>query len=106
VEIHAGLFEGCTEAIGESGAFTFHAGNEVCLYPIASAERGTAWLKLTARGRAGHGSKANADNAVAKLADAVSRIADDRWPVPLIPTVRAAILPPAQSAGGGGGLVA
>jgi acetylornithine deacetylase/succinyl-diaminopimelate desuccinylase-like protein len=99
VENHADLFDGCTEAIGESGAFTFHAGNEVRLYPIASAERGTAWLKLTARGRAGHGSKANADNAVAKLAHAVTRIADYRWPVRLIPTVRAAISALAQSAG-------
>ena len=26
VEQHPELFEGCTEAIGESGAFTFHAG--------------------------------------------------------------------------------
>jgi len=26
VERHPGLFEGCTEAVGESGAFTFHAG--------------------------------------------------------------------------------
>ena len=69
------LFEGCTEAIGESGAFTFHAGNGLRLYPVASAERGTAWLKLTARGRAGHGSKANPDNAVARIGAAVARIA-------------------------------
>ncbi len=98
VQNHAVLFDGCTEAIGESGAFTFHAGNEVRLYPVASAERGTAWLKLTARGRAGHGSRANPDNAVAKLAHAVARIADYRWPVRLIPTVRAAISALAESA--------
>jgi len=85
------LFDGCTEAIGESGAFTFHAGNGVRLYPVASAERGTAWLKLTAHGRAGHGSKANPDNAVAKIAGAVARISAHRWPVRLTPTVRAAI---------------
>ena len=85
------LFDGCTEAIGESGAFTFHAGNGVRLYPVASAERGTAWLKLTAHGRAGHGSKANPDNAVAKIAGAVARISVHRWPVRLTPTVRAAI---------------
>jgi acetylornithine deacetylase/succinyl-diaminopimelate desuccinylase-like protein len=85
------LFDGCTEGISESGAFTFHAGNGVRLYPVASAERGTAWLKLTARGRAGHGSKANPDNAVAKIASAVARISAYQWPVRLIPTVRAAI---------------
>jgi acetylornithine deacetylase/succinyl-diaminopimelate desuccinylase-like protein len=88
---HPGLFEGCTEAVGESGGFTFHAGNGVRLYPVASAERGTAWLRLTAHGRAGHGSKPNPDNAVARLAGAVARIAAYRWPVRLIPTVRAAI---------------
>src|SRR3984957_5791844 len=40
VERHAELFEGCTEAVGESGAFTFYAGPGQRLYPIASAERG------------------------------------------------------------------
>ena len=91
VEQHPGLFEGCTEAIGESGAFTFHAGDGQRLYPVASAERGTAWLKLTARGRAGHGSKPNPENAVVRLSAAVARIGAHSWPVRLIPTVRAAI---------------
>jgi acetylornithine deacetylase/succinyl-diaminopimelate desuccinylase-like protein len=99
VESRPDLFEGCTEAIGESGAFTFLAGNGLRLYPVASAERGTAWLKLTARGRAGHGSKANPDNAVARLAEAVARVAAYQWPVRLIPTVRAAICAIAQAAG-------
>jgi acetylornithine deacetylase/succinyl-diaminopimelate desuccinylase-like protein len=91
VERHPELFEGCTEAIGESGAFTFHAGPGLRLYPIASAERGTAWLKLTARGRAGHGSKPNSQNAVTRLAGAVTRIGAHTWPLRLIPTVRAAV---------------
>ncbi|KUL54768.1 hypothetical protein ADL22_02570 [Streptomyces sp. NRRL F-4489] len=88
---HAGLFEGCTEGISESGAFTFHAGDGMRIYPVAAGERGTAWLKLTALGRAGHGSKINNDNAVSRLADAVSRIGAHRWPVRLTPTVRAAL---------------
>jgi acetylornithine deacetylase/succinyl-diaminopimelate desuccinylase-like protein len=91
VERHPELFEGCTQAIGESGAFTFHAGPGRRLYPIASAERGTAWLKLTARGRAGHGAKPHPENAVTRLGAAVTRIGTYRWPVRLIPTVRAAI---------------
>jgi acetylornithine deacetylase/succinyl-diaminopimelate desuccinylase-like protein len=98
VERHPELFEGCTEAVGESGAFTFHAAGQR-LYPIASAERGTAWLRLTARGRAGHGSKPNAANAVTRLAAAVARIGTYRWPVRLIPTVRAAIEAIAAAAG-------
>jgi len=88
---HPGLFEGCTEAVGESGGFTFHAGDGLRLYPLASAERGTAWLRLTAHGRAGHGSKPNPANAVARLAGAVTRIAGHQWPVRLIPTVQAAL---------------
>ncbi|MGW4031480.1 M20/M25/M40 family metallo-hydrolase [Streptomyces sp. NPDC004838] len=88
---HAALFEGCTEGISESGAFTFHAGPGMTLYPIAAGERGTAWLKLTAHGRAGHGSKVNRANAVSRLAAAVARIGDHRWPVRLTPTVRAAL---------------
>jgi acetylornithine deacetylase/succinyl-diaminopimelate desuccinylase-like protein len=91
VEEHPNLFENCTEAIGESGAFTFHAAGGKRLYPVASAERGTAWLKLTARGTAGHGAKPNADNAVTKLSRAITRIGEYQWPVRLIPTVRAAV---------------
>ncbi|ATL86340.1 M20/M25/M40 family metallo-hydrolase [Streptomyces malaysiensis] len=90
-ESHAELFEGCTEGISESGAFTFHAGPGMRIYPIASGERGTAWLKLTAHGRAGHGSKVNRDNAVSRLAAAVARIGEHRWPVRLTPTVKAAL---------------
>ncbi|GBQ02653.1 hypothetical protein SSP531S_41130 [Streptomyces spongiicola] len=88
---HPDLFEGCTEGIGESGAFTFHAGPGTALYPVGAGERGTAWLKLTARGRAGHGSKVNGSNAVTRLAAAVSRIGEYEWPVRLTPTVRAAL---------------
>ncbi|MGG8409197.1 M20/M25/M40 family metallo-hydrolase [Streptomyces sp. 12297] len=88
---HPGLFEGCTEGLSESGAFTVHPYPGLALYPVAAGERGTAWLKLTAHGTTGHGSKPNPANAVSRLAHAVSRIADHPWPVRLTPTVRAAI---------------
>ncbi|MEV7062791.1 M20/M25/M40 family metallo-hydrolase [Streptomyces collinus] len=88
---HPGLFEGCTEGVSESGAFTFHDGDGRQIYPIAAGERGTAWLKLTARGRAGHGSKVNRDNAVTHLAGAIARIGAHEWPLRLTPTVRAAL---------------
>ncbi|WP_415953632.1 M20/M25/M40 family metallo-hydrolase [Streptomyces sp. KLOTTS4A1] len=90
-ERHASLFEGCTEGISESGAFTFHAAPGMSLYPIGAGERGTGWLKLTARGRAGHGSKVNRANAVTHLAQAISRIGEYEWPVRLTSTVRAAL---------------
>ncbi|GGW25731.1 MULTISPECIES: M20/M25/M40 family metallo-hydrolase [Streptomyces] len=88
---HPHLFEGCTEGISESGAFTFHDGAGREIYPIAAGERGTGWLKLTARGRAGHGSKVNRENAVTRLAAAITRIGEHEWPLRLTPTVTAAL---------------
>ncbi|MCH0563420.1 MULTISPECIES: M20/M25/M40 family metallo-hydrolase [unclassified Streptomyces] len=88
---HSELFEGCTEGVGESGAFTFHDGGGRQIYPIAAGERGTGWLRLSARGRAGHGSKVNRENAVTRLAAAITRIGEHRWPLRLTPTVRAAL---------------
>ncbi len=90
-ERHGELFAGCTEGVSESGGFTFHGGGGLRIYPVGAGERGTAWLRLTARGRAGHGSKANPRNAVVMLAEAVARIGRHRWPVRLVPTVRAAL---------------
>jgi acetylornithine deacetylase/succinyl-diaminopimelate desuccinylase-like protein len=91
VDRYAMLFEGCSEGISESGAFTLHDGQGRQIYPVAAGERGTAWLRLTARGRAGHGSRVNRDNAVTKLAAAITRIGEYEWPVRLTPTVRAAL---------------
>jgi acetylornithine deacetylase/succinyl-diaminopimelate desuccinylase-like protein len=88
---HPDLFDGCTEGISESGAYTFHAGDALRIYPVAAGERGTAWLKLTARGKAGHGSKVNGDNAVSHLAAAIARIGAYQWPVRLTGTVEAAL---------------
>jgi acetylornithine deacetylase/succinyl-diaminopimelate desuccinylase-like protein len=85
---HRGYFEGCAEAISESGGFSVEEGG-ARIYPVATGERGTAWMRLTARGTAGHGSKPAPDNAVAEIAHAVSRIASYRWPVRLTPGVRA-----------------
>ncbi|WP_116244459.1 M20/M25/M40 family metallo-hydrolase [Nocardiopsis sp. FIRDI 009] len=95
VREHAHLFEGCRVGIGERGGHTVHArtaaGRAVRLYPIAAAERGSAWLTLRARGTAGHGSRPPADNAVGALAAAVARIDAHRWPLHLTPVTRAAI---------------
>ncbi|UQX05220.1 M20/M25/M40 family metallo-hydrolase [Streptomyces sp. RerS4] len=88
---HPHLFEGCTEGLSESGAFTLHTGPGRALYPIAAGERGTGWLKLTAHGTAGHGSKPNRANAVSRLAGAVARIGAHEWPVRLTDTVAACI---------------
>jgi acetylornithine deacetylase/succinyl-diaminopimelate desuccinylase-like protein len=48
-----------------------------------------AWLRLTARGRAGHGSMLNPDNAVTELAETVAALGRHEWPERLIPTTQA-----------------
>jgi acetylornithine deacetylase/succinyl-diaminopimelate desuccinylase-like protein len=55
---------------------------------LQTAEKGLSWLKLTASGRAGHGSQTNTDNAVTQLARAVSRIGEHKWPIELTDTTR------------------
>jgi acetylornithine deacetylase/succinyl-diaminopimelate desuccinylase-like protein len=91
VREHPDLFEGVTSAIGESGGHAVHLPDNTRLYPIATGERGSAWLDLKAVGPAGHGSKNNPDNAVAALARAVTRLADHQWPIHLGPAVSALI---------------
>ena len=74
------LFEGATEAISEVGGFSGEiAGQRV--YYVQTAEKGLAWLRLLAHGRAGHGSQINTDNAVTRLAGAVARIGEHPWPI-------------------------
>ncbi|WP_034087479.1 M20/M25/M40 family metallo-hydrolase [Streptacidiphilus albus] len=92
VRHHPELFEGCTEGISESGAYTVHTAAGQRLYPVGAGERGTGWLRLEARGTAGHGSKPNPANAVTRLSAAMTRIGEHRWPVRITPTVRAALL--------------
>jgi len=79
VEERPEVLEGCTEAIGEVGGFSTEVGGRR-LYLIESGEKGIAWLRLTARGTAGHGSMKSPDNAVVHLAKAVAALADHDWP--------------------------
>ncbi|MEO7288913.1 MAG: M20/M25/M40 family metallo-hydrolase [Jatrophihabitantaceae bacterium] len=91
VERHPELFEGVRAAVGESGGYATHLPDGSRLYPIAAAERGSAWLRLTAHGVAGHGSRRNPNNPVSHLARALSRLADHEFPVRLSPAVAALI---------------
>ncbi len=88
VDNHPELFEGVTEAIGEVGGFSATIGGRR-LYLIQAAEKGIAWLRLIARGTAGHGSMLQRDNAVTEIAEAVARIGRYEWPVRLTPPVQA-----------------
>ena len=85
---HPELFEGCTEAISEVGGYSYEINPELRLYLIETAQKGLAWMRLHARGQAGHGSMLNTDNAVTRIAQAVARIGEHEFPVTLTPTVR------------------
>jgi acetylornithine deacetylase/succinyl-diaminopimelate desuccinylase-like protein len=98
VENHADLFDGVTEAVGEVGGFSLTLGRQR-LYLLQVAEKGMAWMRLTARGTAGHGSMINRDNAVTELAEAIGRLGRHEWPVRLLPSVRAFLEGAAQALG-------
>jgi len=80
VDSHPGEFEGISEAIGEVGGFSVTIGGKR-LYLLQTAEKGMAWMRMTAQGTAGHGSMINSDNAVTELAEAIARIGRHEWPV-------------------------
>jgi acetylornithine deacetylase/succinyl-diaminopimelate desuccinylase-like protein len=88
VDHHPEVFEGCTEAIGEVGGFSFTVAEDLRLYLIETAEKGLTWLRLLAKGRPGHGSMIHDDNAVTALAEAVARVGRHRFPVAMTDTVR------------------
>jgi acetylornithine deacetylase/succinyl-diaminopimelate desuccinylase-like protein len=95
---HPDEFEGCTEAVGEVGGFSATVLGRR-MYLIEAAEKGMAWMRLRARGRAGHGSMINKDNAVTELATAVARIGAHQWPVRLTPTMQTLLASVAELAG-------
>lgn len=74
------IFEGYSEAISEVGGFSVTITGESRLYLIEAAQKGIQWVRLTAKGSAGHGSFINKDNAITKVSDAVSRIGNYEWP--------------------------
>ncbi|WP_203337928.1 M20/M25/M40 family metallo-hydrolase [Nocardioides limicola] len=98
VENHADELAHCSEAVGEVGGFSTTVRGQR-LYLIEAAEKGMAWLRLTARGRAGHGSMINDDNAITRLATAVARIGTHEWPVRLTPAMQTLLASVAELAG-------
>lgn len=97
------LFEGVTEAIGEVGGFSLTVprkdGGERRLYLIETAEKGLSWMRLTARGRAGHGSMVHDDNAVTAIAGAVDRLGRHQFPLVLNPAVEQFLTAVAEETG-------
>lgn len=90
------IFEGITEAISEVGGYSItlpvdeaHGGGDQRAYLLQTAEKGYAWGRLVARGRAGHGSVPNDDSAIVHLARAIAAIDDHEFPQQYVASVRA-----------------
>ena len=97
------LFDGVTEAIGEVGGFSLtiprREGGERTLYLIETAEKAMLWMRLTARGRAGHGSMIHDNNAVTAVAEAVAKLGKHQFPVILTDSVEQFLTAVAEETG-------
>jgi acetylornithine deacetylase/succinyl-diaminopimelate desuccinylase-like protein len=88
VDKHPEVFRGCTEAISEVGGFSVTLPNGKRLYLIETAEKGIHWMRLTAQGRAGHGSVMNTENSITRISEAVTKIGNFQWPQRYSKTVK------------------
>jgi acetylornithine deacetylase/succinyl-diaminopimelate desuccinylase-like protein len=98
VKEHPDMLADCTQAIGEVGGFSATVRGRR-IYLIQAAEKGMAWMRLTAHGTAGHGSMRNTDNPVTRLAAAVARVGAHDWPVRLTPAMEVLLAAVAELAG-------
>jgi len=88
VKEHPEVFASCSEAISEVGGFSVTVGIGSRLYLVEAAQKGIHWMKLTAYGRAGHGSMVNNENALTALSAAVAKIGTYVWPQRYTKTVK------------------
>ncbi len=74
VDHHRDLIGDCRQAIGEVGGFSVSLDEQHRVYLIQTAEKGLAWLRARAVGQGGHGSMIHDDNAVRRLARALTAL--------------------------------
>jgi acetylornithine deacetylase/succinyl-diaminopimelate desuccinylase-like protein len=96
---HPEVFAGCSEAISEVGGFSVTVGDGKRLYFVEAAQKGIHWMRLTASGRAGHGSMMNDENALTELSEAVAKIGRFNWPQRYTQTVKILFKKIAQATG-------
>lgn len=87
VEQRPDLFAGATDSISEVGGFSTEVEGQRA-YLLQTAEKGIAWLNLSAVGAPGHGSAVHPDNAITRLAGAIHRIGEHTWPLIYTKTTR------------------
>ena len=74
--------------INEGGSNRVDEQGRVVYYGVAVSEKIPYWLRLTARGSPGHGSVPRPDNAAARLARALGRVAAYETPLRVTPPAR------------------
>jgi acetylornithine deacetylase/succinyl-diaminopimelate desuccinylase-like protein len=104
VDEHAALFKDVKYAFGEFGGFNMNMGGKR-MYPIMVAEKQCCWMKVTFRGKGGHGSMPVHRQAMAKLARALNLLDQKRLPYHLTPAVNLMLTSIADALGGVTGLV-
>lgn len=82
---HPEWFEGATEAISEVGGYSIAAGDRRA-YLLQVGEKALMWIRLVAKGRAGHGSRLHPENALTRLSEAVVALGRTEWPIRLTET--------------------
>lgn len=97
VEHHADLIE-AEYAINEGGGYGFDLRGQT-YFTCQTAEKGVCWLRLKAKGEAGHGALPHAENAVVHLAEAVMKLGRTPLPVHLTPSTERFIKGLAQGQG-------
>lgn len=101
VEHHPALFADVEHILNEGGGILELPDGKL-LYSVELAQKAPLWLRVTARGKSGHGSAPGPNGAAAVLVRGLARVADHQFPIQVLPEVqalfsaRAAALPEAQ----------
>jgi acetylornithine deacetylase/succinyl-diaminopimelate desuccinylase-like protein len=86
-ERHPEHFQGIRYAIGEFGGFPLYFGGKK-FYAIQVTEKQICWLKATVKGPGGHGALPKRGGTMARLAEFLKRLNENRLPVHIDPVVR------------------
>ncbi len=89
---------GDAEYLINEGGENLLKGERVPFWAVDVAEKATFWLRLTARGEAGHGSVPDAGSAPNRLARALARVVDYQTPLVVLPIAQQQICDEAQVA--------
>jgi acetylornithine deacetylase/succinyl-diaminopimelate desuccinylase-like protein len=86
IEHHSDLVKNAEYLITEGGANLVYPGRGM-IFSVDVAEKAPYWIRLTAKGRGGHGSIPIADSAPNRLARAMARVVNWHTPIHLLPSV-------------------